>query len=134
MRSEKSQLLEEYRNKINDYEQFIQKNGMLRSFVEKWRKNVERKKDIVGFPEIIKNLALSLEQFYPNSITDRLEELVKEQEVQGETAAASLESRTSQGMDHSDNNRQPPPIMNGPAFEQVAEPEEEEMELSLSTI
>ena len=57
-------LLEEYRNRINNYENCIQKNGILRQFVENWRFQVKQNKELVAFPSVIKNLYAFLKLDY----------------------------------------------------------------------
>ncbi|VDK37016.1 unnamed protein product [Taenia asiatica] len=84
MRNEKNTLLEEYRSRINSYENCIQKNAILRNFVENWRCQVKRNKELVTFPAVIANLAISLENFYSCNITGQLESLVSNREAQGD--------------------------------------------------
>ncbi|KAL5104127.1 hypothetical protein TcWFU_007159 [Taenia crassiceps] len=84
MRNEKNALLEEYRDRINSYENWIQKNSILRNFVENWRCQVKRNKELVTFPAVIVNLATSLENFYSCNITGQLESLISSREAQGD--------------------------------------------------
>nr|CDS30961.1 conserved hypothetical protein [Hymenolepis microstoma] len=89
MRNEKTSLLEEYHSRLNNFENGLQRNAILRDFVEKWRYQVKRNKDLLVFPEVIKNLANSLETFYASNIADRLESLVPNPSAQGDTVTDS---------------------------------------------
>uniref|UniRef100_A0A0V0J5Z1 Uncharacterized protein n=1 Tax=Schistocephalus solidus TaxID=70667 RepID=A0A0V0J5Z1_SCHSO len=48
MRTERLRVLNEFREKINEYEQILQKNDILLQFVEKWRENAENNRDLIG--------------------------------------------------------------------------------------
>ncbi|VDN98099.1 unnamed protein product [Rodentolepis nana] len=89
LRNEKTSLLEEYRNRLNNFENGLQRNAILRDFIEKWRCQVKRNKDLLVFPSVIKNLANSLESFYASNIADQLESLVPNPTAQGDTALDS---------------------------------------------
>ncbi|KAM7534635.1 hypothetical protein Aperf_G00000108029 [Anoplocephala perfoliata] len=90
MRNEKSSLLEEYHNRLNNYENSLQKNAILRDFVENWRCHVRRNKDLLVFPTVVKNLAASLEHFYSCNLADQLEGLVSNTEAEGNPSANSF--------------------------------------------
>ncbi|VDM35859.1 unnamed protein product [Hydatigera taeniaeformis] len=95
MRTEKNALLEEYRDRINSYENCIQKNAILRNFVENWRCQVKRNKELVTFPAVIVNLATSLENFYSCNITGQLEGLVSNREAQGDILADDFDPKVA---------------------------------------
>ncbi|KAH9279504.1 hypothetical protein ECG_07793 [Echinococcus granulosus] len=116
MRSEKNILLEEYRDRINSYENYIQKNGILRNFVENWRCQVKRNKELVTFPAVIVNLAAHLEKFYSCNITGQLEALVSSREAQGDTLLDDPVHVVTK------NHTQVSPASKNTASEQVAEP------------
>lgn len=56
MRNEKTSLLEEYHNRLNSFENSLQKNAILRDFVENWRCQMKRNKELLVFPSVVRNL------------------------------------------------------------------------------
>ncbi|KAM3177414.1 hypothetical protein ACTXT7_004630 [Hymenolepis weldensis] len=47
MRNEKTSLLEEYHNRLNNFENSLQRNAILRDFVENWRCQTKRNKELL---------------------------------------------------------------------------------------
>ncbi|VUZ44503.1 unnamed protein product, partial [Hymenolepis diminuta] len=76
MRNERTNLLEEYHNRLNSFENSLQRNAILRDFVENWRCQMKRNKELLVFPSVVRNLANSLESFYSSNIADQLESLL----------------------------------------------------------
>uniref|UniRef100_A0A0X3PBP4 Uncharacterized protein n=1 Tax=Schistocephalus solidus TaxID=70667 RepID=A0A0X3PBP4_SCHSO len=95
MRTERLRVLNEFREKINEYEQILQKNDILLQFVEKWRENAENNRDLIAFPGIIQNLAHSLSHFYKIDLTGTLENIAENAENAAETKDMEIKKKNT---------------------------------------